>query len=228
MLKSPFPISFQDISPNFLRPSANLPRDCTAISKLTLPKSDLPPPTLPRPLSTMRNSPRAPPIPTNPLPISPHFIFPKLARASPSISQLFANANKATLVDNLMLTLLMALRPLVKTNAPPPIPTRPFTIPLKDRLDILTIALANIFIALANNINETPALTIPFALNLLRDLTIDLKLKLSIVIIAAIANKDLVISGTLNPAIDLSEAERIPMAAAMESSVPAFIPPTKA
>ena len=74
---NPRPISSQDISPNFLKASARSFNPWIIIRIDAEAKILENPAILPSPIRTIPNSPRAPPIPVNPRPISSQYISPK-------------------------------------------------------------------------------------------------------------------------------------------------------
>ena len=83
----PFPISLQDISPNFTNASANLPIPFITIANEPDPNIPEKPAIFPRAPETPATSRSAPPIPTRPLAISFHAIDPNFFIASASSSR---------------------------------------------------------------------------------------------------------------------------------------------
>ena len=125
---SPLPIWSQFISPNDFIASANFDKPNITISMAKAPNIDFPPLNLFKTLTASTSSPRAPPIATNPRPISFHAISPNFLSASLNMSHAFARAIIDIEVLNGILTSLIAFIPFVRINKPPPMPIRPLTI----------------------------------------------------------------------------------------------------
>ena len=161
MAVNPLLISDHSMEPNFLSASAMSPRLLDRISIETAPNM------LENLLTffSMANAPsisaRAPPIAASPLPISGQDIEPNLISASAMILQLFASASIATLVDNGTFTFFIILSAIDNSSIAPPIPANPCIICIKDNLDNLTIAFANVSIAFAISTRAMPACIIP-------------------------------------------------------------------
>ena len=223
----PLPISSQEREPILFKLSAMSSRDLHIINMLTALAIEFLPPNLFRITTDAVSSAKAPPIPAKPLPISSHERPLNLDNASAKILQLVAKAiiTIAVFNDGLLFSTIFN----AATNSPNPIPiaTRPLKISLALRPESLTMALLRILIATDIAINAIPALTTSPGLNLFNVLENDLKLRLSIVNISAIAISDLPISLTCNFAMDESAAESIPIAIAILTNEATLMPVVK-
>ena len=154
-------------------------------------------------------------------------MLPNCFIASPRILQLSDKASSPILVEAGIFTLSMAFNPKQSSAIPTPTPVNPFAISFHDKPASLTIAVDNVFIAIASNKIELPALISPLESYLSKVLLIDLNDALSIANIAAIADNDFPTSALFNPAILFKDNANIPIAADIVRSVVAFIPVVK-
>ena len=169
-----------------------------------------------------------PPMADNPRPISAQDIFPNCER-EPAIDFIALAITEIAIIDVILtFTPSIALSPNTSAAILPPTPTSPFAIPFQDKPDILVIASAKVFMALAINIIDTPAFITPFPANTFNDLLMDLKDLVNIASMIPIAINDFVISPIFIFDRVSNAEESIAMAEAIAIKDPIFIPEVNA